>query len=133
MDSSLFRKLWLHYMKIGFYFFHSYDLSTNFRTFKKKQAYHFNILKRNLCIIINIWQKLKSSSEQFQSSSLHNVAEGSFIIFPWTQKRYFFLTANMLPNDQLLATVGGGGGPHTKPNLINAFATYYIRRSSGGL
>ena len=133
MDSSLFRKLWLHYMKIGFYFFHSYDLSTNFRTFKKKQAYHFNILKRNLCIIINIWQKLKSSSEQFQSSSLHNVAEGSFIIFPWTQKRYFFLTANMLPNDQLLATVGGGGGSLTKPMLMNAFETYYIRRSSGGL
>ena len=131
MDSSLFRKLWLHYMKIGFYFFHSYDLSTNFRTFKKKQAYHFNILKRNLCIIINIWQKLKSSSEQFQSSSLHNVAEGSFIIFPWTQKRYFFLTANMLPNDQLLATFGGGS--LTKPMLMTAFATYYIRRSSGGL
>ena len=131
MDSSLFRKLWLHYMKIGFYFFHSYDLSTNFRTFKKKQAYHFNILKRNLCIIINIWQKLKSSSEQFQSSSLHNVAEGSFIIFPWTQKRYFFLTANMLPNDQLLATLGGGS--LTKPMLMTAFATYYIRRSSGGL
>ena len=35
-------------------FFHPYDLSINFRTFKKKQAYHFNILKRNLCIIINI-------------------------------------------------------------------------------
>ena len=58
----------------------------NFRTFKKKQD-HFNVLKCNFCFIINIWQKFKSYSRQFQSSNLHNVAEGGCTVFPWPQNK----------------------------------------------
>ena len=61
--------------------------SINSTNFKKKMLCHFNVLKCNLCLIINIWQKFKLSSGQFQSSNLHNVAEGTFTVLPWPQSK----------------------------------------------
>ena len=84
MDSSLFRKFWLHYMKIDFHCerSHPYGLVLISELSKRSRLCHFdfNVLKCNICVVINIWQK--SYSEQFQSSNLHNVAEVTFIVFP---------------------------------------------------
>ena len=96
------------------HFFHPYDLVLISELSKRSRLYHFNVLKCNLCFVINIWQKFKSYSKQFQYSNLRNVAEGILIVFPWTQRNYdyrfmkermIFLTPTWLPNSQFWATV----------------------------
>ena len=138
MDSSLFRRFWLHYMKIDFVertLLSSIWPSIHFR--KRSRLYHFNELKCNLCFVINIWQKFKSYSEQFQFSNLnHNVAKGD-ISLELTQRNYNyrFMKEIIFFNCYLAAqqpTLGCcWGGSLTKPMLMTAFATYPTRRSPG--
>ena len=58
--------------------FFPYELVLISELSKRSKLYHFNVLKCIFCFIINIWQKFKSYSRQFQSSNLHSVAEGPF-------------------------------------------------------
>ena len=112
----------------------------NSRTFKKKQVYHFNMLKCNLCFIINIWQKFKSYSGQFQSSNLHNVAEGTLTVFLDLKTKYdyrfmkdiiLFFNCCMATQQPTLGHCWGSSLANSM--LITAFATYLTQRSLGVL